>query len=673
MNTPKKAMVLAAGLGSRMLPLSLDKPKPMMPLWGKPVLGHIFDALHEWGVNKVLINLHHHPDPIIRYIREQNDIPLQINLSFEPELQGTGGALRQAQWFLDDSPFWMINADIAFTVNPKPILKMFRDQRSLAVLWLHPDQGPRTVEMADSVITNFSSNRQGTQGTYTFCGLQMLSPNIFKYIPKKGFSTIIQAYKRAMADGQRINGTCVSDSYWTDIGTPKHYLKAHADILDRFQTNQPGGQLFDQTQLKLMETLQKNNVRIKGFVSQGTNVAIEKGAVVSNSVIWDGAKIASDSVVENAIIGTRTLIHGRIPQTAVCSDSLLKAGIHPADKALIIALNKLHWNPETTTIIPFEPRGSARVFTRLEHAGQSVIMIQYSLERKENALYTQHARFLKTIGLSVPSIILDDPEKQLIIIEDLGDQSLQSAIVKFTLHKVVMSYQKIIEAIILLHGKGTEKARRINLPMTSSFSIDLYRWERKFFAHHFLEKHLHIRAARIRQIMNELHDVSSRLLQTRPVLIHRDLQSSNIMFVNRQPYFIDFQGMRFGAAAYDLASLLCDPYAELPFRFQKKLMEHYNTTGSSLNPVSEEQFWLAAIERLAQALGAYGRLSANPDTVWFKKYIPPGMRMIQRALEQIDMYPQLQAVIRNALDQGRSNGVSEYGCMEVYPGILPGL
>lgn len=645
MKPPEKAVVLAAGLGTRMIPLSLDKPKPMMLLWGKPVLGHILDTLQRWGVKQALVNVHNQPDAFIQYLRKQSSGKLRINLSFEPEILGTGGILRRAQWFLDDNPFWMINGDVVFDVNHDPFLKAFSNRRSLSVLWLHPNLGPRTVEMKNNVITNFQSSRPGTQGTYTFCGLHLLSPEILNYIAETGFSTIIQAYTGAMAEGRRITGICVTDSFWADIGTPDSYLNAHNDVLKRFQARGPGWRLFDPAQLKQAAKLRKRNIRLTGFVSLGSNVVIEKGAVISNSVIWDGARIASGAVVENAIIGTHTHVSGRVPRTAIRSGCFTGQKCYPFDNALSIALTKLEWDPEKTTVIPFDPRGSARVFTRLEFAGQRLIMIRYSLERKENALYARHARFLRGIGVPVPAVILDIPAERMTVIEDIGDLCLQDVKEKCSRQRLTCYYQKAVAAALTLHEQGTIAAKRTRLRMVAGFSADLYQWEHEFFARHFLRPYLKLSSSGIRAIMDELTDVGAQLLKTPYVLIHRDLQSSNIMLVKGQPYFIDFQGMRYGSAAYDLASLLCDPYVELPIEIQEKLLQHYNGLASG-NKVAGDIFRLAAIERLAQALGAYGRLSESMDTAWFEKYIPAGLRMMQRSLQQVDRYPRTQAAIR---------------------------
>ena len=114
-------MILAAGYGTRMGPLSSDLPKAMIPLWGKPSLGHMIDLMQGWGVKEVLVNLHHNPDPIVEYLRGNRWKGVNISLSFEADIMGTGGALKHAEWFLrNEHSFWVANADVAADASPTP-------------------------------------------------------------------------------------------------------------------------------------------------------------------------------------------------------------------------------------------------------------------------------------------------------------------------------------------------------------------------------------------------------------------------------------------------------------------------------------------------------------------------------------------------------------------------
>lgn len=643
---PRKAVILAAGFGTRMFPLSLDTPKPLMPLWGKPILEHILKMLARWGIEDALINLHHQPEAICDFVRRRRAPRPRVALSFEGELLGTGGALRRASWFFDREPFWIINADIAAELEPYPLLRAFNQRKVIAALWLEPSRGPRTVEMAAGRVTNFTSSRPGTDGTYTFCGLQIVSPQLLKYIPPQGFSSIVQAYQQALARAWQIAGVTVEHSYWADLGTPTSYLEAHREILSRQRAKAPGGGLLGREQLLAMQKWRRR-IHFHGFLSAGSNVTISKGAQIEDAVIWNNARITAKAVVARAIIGQGCEVHGRVRQLAVQSVYSLAQPENTSDIPLAMTLQFLGWSPAETTVIPFEPRGSARFFTRLDNRGRRVILVRYSLEREENALYTRHARFLKSIALPVPAIIHDVPARNFFIMEDLGDESLQSLSRTWPRARLMAFYKKILFFVARWHSIGAAAAGRRRLVMVAPFSPDLYCWEREFFSHHFLHTQIHLTPPTVAPILAELSAVAEKLLKSPLVLVHRDLQSSNILRASSRPFFIDFQGMRLGAAAYDLAALLCDPYVELPLAAIPQLLGTYNRLISRRQRVSEPLFWLAAIQRLAQALGAFGRLSANPETAWFGDYIAPGVRMMRRAVEQSGKCPQLLNVLNS--------------------------
>ncbi len=635
MKKPRKAIILAAGMATRMFPLCLDTPKPMMPLWDRPIIGHLLAMLARWGVRDVLVNLHFNPSPICEYLKRESPAGLRVTLSFEPEILGTGGVLRRAEWFLDSEPFWMINADIAAALTPARLLAAFERPDTIASLWMEPERGPLTVEMRAGKIIDFQTSRPGTRGTYTFCGLQLISPALLRYLPPKPFCSVIQAYQNAMRDGWTVRGACVPTSYWADMGTPESYLKTHAELKKRYYKKLPGRDFFNPRQERPLTQLRKNGVLISGFAAIDPTAEIQPGARIENAVIWRGAVIGPKAVVRNAIIGSGCEINGRVPRLAVKTSY----NEQYADIQLNLALAHLKLNPAETTIMPFEPRGSARSFTRITGQGRSYIMIRYSRERHENCLYARNTVFLKKTGLNVPAVIADFPQEQFIIIQDLGDLSLQQMAKACPRTALINHYRRVLQSVVLLHARGAKMAHRENLELVAPFSPDLYLWEREFFGRFFLAPRLHLHKAGIRAIMAELSGIGRILDRERKALIHRDLQSSNIIFFRRKFYFIDFQGMRFGPAAYDLASLLCDPYINLALAEQEALLDYYNRLAGKTShmKITPAIFWQAAVQRLAQALGAFGRLAANAETAWFAKYFPPAVRMMRRALEQAGM------------------------------------
>ena len=606
---PRRAFVLAAGLGTRMRPLTTALPKPLLPFWGRPLLFSLLDRLQRWGVREVLINLHHQPDIIRTVVAAEGFRGLDITYSHEPVILGTGGALVRARAFLDQ-PFWMVNADIAFDLDPVPLLARHARGRPLATCWLHGSRGPRTVEMQRGLITNFRSKRAATPGTYTFCGLQLLEPRILDFLPREEqFITIVDAYEAGRRAGEKIAGVDVPDAFWADLGTPAQYLRAHAEA-------RPVGR--------------------GPWRALGREVKIAAGATVENSVLWDGAQVARGAVVRDAIVGCDARVTGAVSGIAL----RIGDGLEPVEQAL---LKRAKW-PATALARPLGARGSARSFTRVQDAERSAILIHYSPERHENTLYALHARFLARCGFPVPRVLADDPRGCVTLLEDLGDASVLNTWRGAEPAAQRAGYRKVLDAVLTLHGKATRAAVQQRIELGPAFRPRLYRWEREYFAEHMLQKRLGLDAAKVAAVLRELCGIGRLLLRAPPVLVHRDLQSSNVILQGGRPYFIDFQGMRLGPAVYDLASLLADPYMELDEAVQVDLLDYYAQRAGDAAAI-HALFWPAVVQRLAQALGAFARLGAQRDTASFAQHIDPAWRMMARALAHLRGRPALRAVV----------------------------
>lgn len=609
---PRKAVVLAAGLGTRMRPLTTNLPKPLLPFWGRPLLFSLLDRLQRWGVREVLINLHHQPEIIRAAVAAETFRGLEISYSHEPVILGTGGALVRARAFLDQ-PFWMVNADIAFDLDPAALLARHARGRPLATCWLHGSRGPRTVEMQRGLITNFRSKRAATAGTYTFCGLQLLEPRILDFLPREEkFITIVEAYEAGRAAGEKVAGVDVADAFWADLGTPAQYLQAHAEARPRGRGP---------------------------WRALGHRVKIAAGATVENSVLWDGAQVARGAVVRDAIVGRDARVTGAVSGIAL----RIGDGLEPAERAL---LKRARW-PATTLARPLGARGSARSFTRVQAGPRSGILIHYSAERHENTLYAGHARFLAKQGFPVPRVLADDPRGCVTLLEDLGDASVLNTWRQADPAAQRAGYRRVLDAVLILHGRATRAAVRQGVELGPAFRPRLYRWEREYFAEHMLQKRLGLDAVTVAAVLRELRGIGRQLLHAPRVLVHRDLQSSNVILHGGRPYFIDFQGMRLGPAVYDLASLLADPYMELDEAIQLDLLDYYAQRAGGAAAI-HALFWPAVVQRLAQALGAFARLGAQRETASFAQHIDPAWRMMARALGHLRGRPALRAVVAGA-------------------------
>ena len=570
MRFPRKAFILAAGLGTRLRPLTLETPKPMLPLWNRPMLARTLDMLAGWGVKQVLINLHHAPGPIVHYLAGQPFPQLRISAVFEPVILGTGGALRNAKWFVDE-PFWLLNADVVADLNPAPLLRAWRTPQTLAACWLTEDAGPRTVRCERGIIRNFNDPRRGHA---TFCGLQLLDERILPFIAPQGFDTIIAAYQRAQQRGHRIAGVFVPGSFWADIGTPAQYVQAHRDTARRFG-------------------------------HAGENFTLPTAAVLS-----------------------------------------------PREQSLMSQVSGLGSSACPIEVLP--PRGSNREFFRLrppssgsnyvyKHSHYPVILIRWSPERPDNRLYAGHTQFLDALGIPVPRLLLDAPRDRFLAIEDLGIDTLEARQPGLKKREILQVYRSLLDITLRLHRQGLAAARKARLPLMPGFDAKLYAWEHAYFIDNILRARLKTPAKQIAAIAAELESVSRLLAASPQALIHRDWQSSNVMFRGKRPVMIDYQGMRRGPAAYDLASLLCDPYADLPAPLQQMLLRYY----ANRHPRGREiasVFPAAAIQRLCQALGAYAVLSKKPGMAHFARHIPVAAHQLQRALKQHPL-PHLAAAV----------------------------
>ncbi len=636
---PRKAILLAAGFGTRMRPLSHGCPKALMPIWGTPAIDRTIAMLHGWGVREILVNLHDHAARLVRHFLKQPPADIRVSFSYEPEVLGTGGAVRHAAWFIGTEPFWLVNTDIVAELSPAALLREQRRTCALAVLWMDNRYGPRTVTLAkDGAVAAFRSPTPGAPGTVTFCGLQWVAPDIVRWLPPSGFSSIIEAYQSAMSVGRRIAGVVVPRSFWRDIGTPESYREAHRAIREAWRQGRPGSGLYDSAHDRRMRRLRAQGATIRGVSAVAADAAVEPGAHIEDSIVGSKARIGRAAFLKNALVAENTTVRGWATGCAVGAKTV------PLESGVRAALDALGWPPEHTTLMPFPARGSDRALTRIEYGRRSAVVVVYGSARRENGRYAGHARFLRRQGVPVPKALCDLPRQRVCVLEDVGPITLLDWMrSKPTQPDIEAMYRQVLDAVRTLH-RIPERALT-GLALEPRFSPALYRWERELMAEHFLVGHMGVHGAALNAALRDMETVARRLRTASPVLLHRDMQSSNMMLQSGRPVFVDFQGMRLGPAAYDLASLLCDPYAMLDASLQTRLLKHYLDGCSDADSVRALYPW-AAVQRLGQALGAYGRLGANPSTARFSAHIPPALRMMNRVLSGMEGLSALKRVIR---------------------------
>jgi len=297
-------------------------------------------------------------------------------------------------------------------------------------------------------------------------------------------------------------------------------------------------------------------------------------------------------------------------------------------------------------ISPLEGRGSDRSFYRLAwNHKDTAILIHYNSKRIENNYYADIAVFLWGMGVPVPKLIKHDPSNYLILMEDLGDTDLWS-LRNSPWETRSTFYQKTITIIHKLHSFPEQDFPSDRVRLMESFGPELYRWERNYFRDHFVKNvcGIELESSVEQKLETELSGLAERLLKTKQCLIHRDLQSQNVMIRDGEPFLIDFQGMRFGNPFYDLGSLLCDPYVEFDTNQRLHLLHYYyNLSKQDLDwDDFQKIFWEASAQRLMQALGAYGFLGLSKGLKAFLDHIPTGVRNLHLAASQTTSFPILK-------------------------------
>jgi len=298
---------------------------------------------------------------------------------------------------------------------------------------------------------------------------------------------------------------------------------------------------------------------------------------------------------------------------------------------------------------PLEGRGSDRAFFRVKwNRESSAILVHYDPRRVENMYFAEIAVFLREIDVPAPRLVRHDPAACLLLMEDLGGTDLWS-FREASWEKRRPLYQRTLAILHRLHSFPEKDFPAGRVRLMESFGPDLYRWEQDYFREHFVRNvcGIKLEPASERDLEAELSALGNRLSGTRRCLVHRDLQSQNVMIRQGEPFFIDFQGMRFGSLFYDLGSLLCDPYVTFADREREELLSfYYGLSKRALVWAGfRDYFWEASAQRLMQALGAYGFLGLRKRLRAFLEHIPAGLRNLHQATSQVASLPLLQKLV----------------------------
>jgi len=228
-----KAMILAAGLGTRLRPLTLDRPKALVEIGGQTLLEITLRRLASFGIREVIVNVHHFADMVTGYLKKHDNFGMRVEISREDALLDTGGGLKKAGWFFqnDRQPFILHNVDVISSIDLGRMVQFHQDKQALATLAVQNRRTSRYLLFDRQGL--FRARQEGEipagMSALAFSGLHVISPRFLGLIPENGAFSIIDCYSRLAAEGERILGFPADEYYWRDLGRPENILQAEED------------------------------------------------------------------------------------------------------------------------------------------------------------------------------------------------------------------------------------------------------------------------------------------------------------------------------------------------------------------------------------------------------------------------------------------------------------
>jgi NDP-sugar pyrophosphorylase family protein len=241
-----KAMILAAGLGTRLRPLTNDRPKALVDVGGRTMLEVTLSRLRYFGIREVIINVHYFADMIVEYLKKNDNFGMRIEISREDVLLDTGGGLKKAaHFFLEnqrdvETPFVLHNVDVISTIDLSRMVQFHTENRALATLAVQDRETSRYLlfderqqlcgrRIGQDHKDELVGSRKPAQAL-AFSGIHIISPRIFELMQENGVFSIIAAHLRLAGQGEKILSFRADDYYWRDMGRPDDVLRAALDL-----------------------------------------------------------------------------------------------------------------------------------------------------------------------------------------------------------------------------------------------------------------------------------------------------------------------------------------------------------------------------------------------------------------------------------------------------------
>ena len=308
-----KAMILAAGYGTRLTPITDDLPKPLVPVLNIPIIDFTLFQLYQANVRQVVINLHHHADQIRNYISNTWHKKLNLTFLMEETILGTGGGIKNAQTLLEKEPFLLINADILFNLDLTKLYQHHIDAGSIATMVLRPMEAAQINNLSSIEISEqnkiYKINPPQAESSNSpplhFARIHVISPAFFDLLPTQSFSSIVNdGYLPLLKDKQSVEGFIYND-FWSDIGQFLDLYQTNMELLKKshiipFYKNLSSfinaNSTYKQQASEKIKGI-KNNILIGNNCTIHPTVQLENNCIIGNSV-----QIDENSYLSNVLV-----------------------------------------------------------------------------------------------------------------------------------------------------------------------------------------------------------------------------------------------------------------------------------------------------------------------------------------------------------------------------------
>lgn len=609
-------LILAAGSGERLKPITDHLPKPLIPILGKPVLQTVLERISDLPVNKIGINLHSHKEIIENWIA-QSAFTDKIDLFPEKQLLGTGGALQNAAAFLQDGVFLVHNADILSDIALDKIIEAHLSSENLVTLAVHDYPACNTVAVNEKgfLIGVGRKNIFPSQPArwLAFTGIAVYSPDFLAFL-HHGASSVVDAWLKTLSAGHKLGTFDATGCYWSDIGRPVSYAKA---VIDKLRYD--GETIYVAPSVDGCE-----HATVDGYVVIEKNNLLDRGISLKNTIVLPGSHVIGDSNYTNCVLG-------------------------PGFK-IDLAESDMFGSSDIPGARLIGTGGSDRKYYRITRDDSSAVLMQCTAEDPDFQRHIEYTNFYKKHSVPVPELIDVDFERMSALFEDLGDLSLYSWLkCKRGIEQIEHMYKQVLDMLISIHSGTYQHVAGCPMLHKRRFDYEHLRWETSYFVESFVEGFMSTRIDNLSALHDEFHRLALLVDSFPKTLVHRDFQSQNIMVTKGSiPRLLDYQGARIGPPAYDLVSILWDPYYRLDDAFREKLLDYYISRMEVNPPFPHLKNTLlpCRLQRHMQALGAYGFLSLRKGKRYFLKHVPEGVRLLKEdiALSQ-DSYPVLYDMV----------------------------